>query len=256
MVPGLIGDPEAIEVALGLLEVRAVEGERECSLGSAGSAGRGATLARAEQGDADGRQRTSGLAVGRTSAADSGRRASEASTGAVEAHVTPRARPIARVSLDGTAIGSLRRRMAQRSSTARPWRRACAPRSAQDVAAFTAEHGRPPGLATILVGEDPGSAIYVASKQKATAEVGMRGFDHRLPADATREQVVDLIEQLNADPGRQRDPLPAAGPRPPRRRRADRAHRPRQGRRRPHAGQRRPARARARRGCGRARRRA
>jgi methylenetetrahydrofolate dehydrogenase (NADP+)/methenyltetrahydrofolate cyclohydrolase len=49
------------------------------------------------------------------------------------------------------------------------------------------------------VGEDPGSAIYVASKQKATAEVGMRGFDHRLAADATRDQVVDLIVQLNAD---------------------------------------------------------
>ena len=70
----------------------------------------------------------------------------------------------------------------------------------EGVAAFTAEHGRPPGLATVLVGEDPGSAIYVANKQKATAEVGMRGFDHRLSTDATREQVVDLIQQLNADP--------------------------------------------------------
>jgi methylenetetrahydrofolate dehydrogenase (NADP+) / methenyltetrahydrofolate cyclohydrolase len=70
----------------------------------------------------------------------------------------------------------------------------------EGVAEYTAEHGRPPGLATILVGEDPGSAIYVASKQKATAEVGMRGFDHRLTADATRDQVVDLIQQLNADP--------------------------------------------------------
>ena len=56
------------------------------------------------------------------------------------------------------------------------------------------------------MGEDPGSAIYVANKQKATAEVGMRGFDHRLAADATREQVVDLIQQLNADPARERDP--------------------------------------------------
>ena len=70
----------------------------------------------------------------------------------------------------------------------------------EGVAAFTAEHGHPPGLATILVGDDPGSAIYVAGKQKATAEIGMRGFDHRLAADATREQVVDLIQQLNADP--------------------------------------------------------
>ena len=63
----------------------------------------------------------------------------------------------------------------------------------QGVADFTAQHGSPPGLATVLVGEDPGSAIYVAGKQKATAEIGMRGFDHRLAADATREQVVELI---------------------------------------------------------------
>ena len=71
---------------------------------------------------------------------------------------------------------------------------------AAGVAEFAAQHGSPPGLATVLVGDDPGSAIYVNGKQKATAEVGMRGFDHRLTADATREQVVDLIQQLNADP--------------------------------------------------------
>jgi methylenetetrahydrofolate dehydrogenase (NADP+) / methenyltetrahydrofolate cyclohydrolase len=70
----------------------------------------------------------------------------------------------------------------------------------EGVAAFTAEHGRPPGLATMLVGEDPASAIYVGGKQKATAEVGMRGFDRRLAADATREEVVGLIDELNADP--------------------------------------------------------
>jgi methylenetetrahydrofolate dehydrogenase (NADP+)/methenyltetrahydrofolate cyclohydrolase len=70
----------------------------------------------------------------------------------------------------------------------------------QGVAAFAERHGRPPGLATVLVGEDPASAIYVGGKQKATAEVGMRGFDHRLSADAPREEVVGLIEQLNADP--------------------------------------------------------
>jgi methylenetetrahydrofolate dehydrogenase (NADP+)/methenyltetrahydrofolate cyclohydrolase len=69
----------------------------------------------------------------------------------------------------------------------------------QGVAEFAARHGRPPGLATVLVGDDPGSAIYVGGKQRATAEVGMRGFDHRLPAEAPREQVIELIEQLNAD---------------------------------------------------------
>ena len=70
----------------------------------------------------------------------------------------------------------------------------------QGVAEFAERHGRPPGLATVLVGEDPASAIYVGGKQKATAEVGMRGFDHRLTADAPREEVVALIESLNADP--------------------------------------------------------
>jgi methylenetetrahydrofolate dehydrogenase (NADP+)/methenyltetrahydrofolate cyclohydrolase len=70
----------------------------------------------------------------------------------------------------------------------------------EGVAEFTQRHGRPPGLATVLVGEDPASAIYVGGKQKATAEVGMRGFDHRLSADAPREEVVGLLEQLNADP--------------------------------------------------------
>ena len=71
---------------------------------------------------------------------------------------------------------------------------------ARDVAAFTARHGRAPGLATVLVGEDPASAVYVGGKQKASAEVGITGFRHDLPADATREQVAGLIEQLNADP--------------------------------------------------------
>jgi methylenetetrahydrofolate dehydrogenase (NADP+)/methenyltetrahydrofolate cyclohydrolase len=70
---------------------------------------------------------------------------------------------------------------------------------ARDVQAFTQEAGAPPGLATILVGDDPASAVYVAGKQKASAEVGIRGFDHRLPADAAEADVIDLIERLNAD---------------------------------------------------------
>ena len=71
---------------------------------------------------------------------------------------------------------------------------------AEGVAEFAAQHGRPPGLATVLVGEDPASAIYVGGKQKVTAEVGMRGFDHRLATDVAREEVVALIEELNANP--------------------------------------------------------
>jgi methylenetetrahydrofolate dehydrogenase (NADP+)/methenyltetrahydrofolate cyclohydrolase len=71
---------------------------------------------------------------------------------------------------------------------------------AVDVAAFTAAHGRPPGLATILVGENQASAVYVGGKQRACAEVGIRGFDHRLPASASQDEVAALIEDLNADP--------------------------------------------------------
>jgi methylenetetrahydrofolate dehydrogenase (NADP+)/methenyltetrahydrofolate cyclohydrolase len=70
---------------------------------------------------------------------------------------------------------------------------------ARDVAAFTAQTGRRPGLATILVGDDPASAVYVAGKQKASQEVGIAGFDHRLPADAAEDEVAELIARLNAD---------------------------------------------------------
>lgn len=59
--------------------------------------------------------------------------------------------------------------------------------------------GGRPGLATVLVGEDPASALYVRSKQKACAEVGIEGFAHRLPNDSTQEQVVELLAELNAD---------------------------------------------------------
>ncbi len=62
------------------------------------------------------------------------------------------------------------------------------------------ERGEPrPGLATINVGDDPGSAIYVEGKQRACAEVGIEGFDHRRPADVDRDEVAALIERLNAD---------------------------------------------------------
>ncbi|HEY4094819.1 MAG TPA: bifunctional methylenetetrahydrofolate dehydrogenase/methenyltetrahydrofolate cyclohydrolase FolD [Baekduia sp.] len=70
---------------------------------------------------------------------------------------------------------------------------------ARDVEAFTQRTGRRPGLATVLVGEDPASAIYVGGKQKASREVGIEPFDHRLPANATSEEVEALIAQLNAD---------------------------------------------------------
>jgi methylenetetrahydrofolate dehydrogenase (NADP+)/methenyltetrahydrofolate cyclohydrolase len=71
---------------------------------------------------------------------------------------------------------------------------------ARDVEAFAAEFGGAvPGLATVLIGDDPASAVYVNGKQKACREVGMQGFNFPLPADASRHEVVALIERLNAD---------------------------------------------------------
>ncbi len=70
---------------------------------------------------------------------------------------------------------------------------------AEEVTVFTARVGRPPGLATVLVGEDPASAVYVGGKQRACAEVGMTPFDNRLPADASFERVAELLAELNAD---------------------------------------------------------
>jgi methylenetetrahydrofolate dehydrogenase (NADP+) / methenyltetrahydrofolate cyclohydrolase len=70
---------------------------------------------------------------------------------------------------------------------------------ARDVEAFTSRTGRQPGLATILVGADPASAIYVANKRKSAGEVGIASFHHELPADASTEDVEALIEQLNHD---------------------------------------------------------
>jgi len=57
-----------------------------------------------------------------------------------------------------------------------------------------------PGLAVILVGEDPASEVYVAAKHKQTVEVGMASFEHKLPADTSEEDLFALIDQLNADP--------------------------------------------------------
>ena len=69
-----------------------------------------------------------------------------------------------------------------------------------EVAAWVAQGHEPPGLATVLVGDDAASAVYVGGKQKACAEAGIQGFDHRLPADAPEAEVRALLQQLNADP--------------------------------------------------------
>jgi methylenetetrahydrofolate dehydrogenase (NADP+)/methenyltetrahydrofolate cyclohydrolase len=71
---------------------------------------------------------------------------------------------------------------------------------AEQVERFVAANGRAPGLATVLVGEDPASAVYVAGKQRASGEVGIVPFDRRLPADASAERVAAELQSLNADP--------------------------------------------------------
>ena len=62
------------------------------------------------------------------------------------------------------------------------------------------EHGITPGLAVVLVGEDPASEVYVRNKGKQTVEVGMHSIEHKLPADTTEETLLALINDLNADP--------------------------------------------------------
>jgi len=73
-------------------------------------------------------------------------------------------------------------------------------RVAERVPAFREATGRAPGLAAVLVGEDPASAVYVRSKGKMTREAGMESFEHRLPADTDQATLLTLVEQLNADP--------------------------------------------------------
>jgi len=68
------------------------------------------------------------------------------------------------------------------------------------VEAMQATHNYTPGLATVLVGEDPASATYVRMKQKRCAEVGIRSIGHNLPADTPQEDLLKLVADLNADP--------------------------------------------------------
>ena len=68
------------------------------------------------------------------------------------------------------------------------------------VAAMKEKHNYTPGLATVLVGEDPASSTYVRSKQRMCEKLGIRSIGHKLPADASQEEVVALVARLNADP--------------------------------------------------------
>jgi methylenetetrahydrofolate dehydrogenase (NADP+)/methenyltetrahydrofolate cyclohydrolase len=70
----------------------------------------------------------------------------------------------------------------------------------EEVSARVARRGGAPGLATILVGDDPASAVYIANKRRACAEAGIQDFHRHLPASTTQDEVAELITQLNADP--------------------------------------------------------
>jgi methylenetetrahydrofolate dehydrogenase (NADP+)/methenyltetrahydrofolate cyclohydrolase len=73
-------------------------------------------------------------------------------------------------------------------------------RVATEVQRLKNQHGIEPGLAVVLVGENPASAVYVRSKAKQTVEAGMRSFDHRLPDTVSQTDLLALIGKLNADP--------------------------------------------------------
>jgi len=69
-----------------------------------------------------------------------------------------------------------------------------------EVERFRAAAGRAPGLAVVLVGEDPASAVYVRAKGKATRDAGMESFEHRVAPDTSEADLVALVDRLNADP--------------------------------------------------------
>ncbi|MBB4640444.1 bifunctional methylenetetrahydrofolate dehydrogenase/methenyltetrahydrofolate cyclohydrolase FolD [Rhizorhapis suberifaciens] len=67
------------------------------------------------------------------------------------------------------------------------------------VKAFAAQSGRKPGLAVVLVGEDPASSVYVRSKGKATLAAGMESFEFKRPATISQDELLELVEELNGD---------------------------------------------------------
>ena len=130
---------------------------------------------------------------------------------------------------------------AHASSTARRSRRSCAARSTDAVHRLRRDRGIVPGIAVVLVGNNPASEVYVRNKAKAVAEAGMQRLRSRLPADVSEAELLELIAKLNADPAVNgilvQLPLPQAD----RRAEGDRRHRSGQGRRRLSPAQCRPA---------------
>ncbi|TQV79672.1 bifunctional methylenetetrahydrofolate dehydrogenase/methenyltetrahydrofolate cyclohydrolase FolD [Denitrobaculum tricleocarpae] len=73
-------------------------------------------------------------------------------------------------------------------------------RVSAEVASLKSEHGLTPGLAVVLVGEDPASQVYVRSKGKQTVECGMNSFEHKMDASVSQEELLAKVAELNADP--------------------------------------------------------
>jgi len=73
-------------------------------------------------------------------------------------------------------------------------------KAAEDVAALITNGYPPPGLSTVLVGENPASEVYVGMKQRMCAKLGIESFGHKLPADASQEEVENMVRRLNEDP--------------------------------------------------------
>ena len=73
-------------------------------------------------------------------------------------------------------------------------------RIGEQVTRLKAEHGLTPGLAVVLVGEDPASSVYVKNKAKQTAEAGMNSYKHDLPATTGQDELLALVDKLNNDP--------------------------------------------------------
>ena len=71
---------------------------------------------------------------------------------------------------------------------------------AEQVTSLTRTHGRAPGLAVIMVGNDPASEIYVRSKKRGCENIGIASFSHELPAETSQQHLLGLIGELNADP--------------------------------------------------------
>src|SRR5207237_1679622 len=98
---------------------------------------------------------------------------------------------------EGVGEGQGRGRMSARVLDGQALARAMQEEIRDEVAAFTAQHGRPPGLGIVLVGDNPASEIYVRNKLKTGGEIGFRADLERLPASATLADTLALVERLN-----------------------------------------------------------